>query len=877
MMPSDSKMDIERAASLLKSTLPADKISAIDYIESNPCKKSIDLLICTFNDQNWTIRQKASETLVRISKKFTDYLISVSQLENLSSDQVYWLLKSLSFYPEKAERLINDQIQNENAEIRRMAIIIAGKSNIKSSVNILIKSFGDPFWIIRKTASESLIKIGTSVFNQIQKVFLSVYKSPEKEDVSYWCARTMGKLWPDGIIKGYVKFLKSKDEKLRYYAYTALRYCGDKRCLPFLVPGLKDSSYQCRSMAEKGIIQFKALSLDYLLSFYKESPESEKKELAAIIGKVCTEENFKRTFQFITACASYDAKIFSLVFLKNVNAQTRELYFLSFFKDSRWFIRDAASRVMAESGAGNIEILLKGIKHSNEDIVYWSIITIGRIGGSRALNILKKISSSPDKFIQSAVISSLENVYNDEALDILILMLSSQNWSVRSQAVNAVIKRGEKIIPRLMEVFAQKDSNTVYWAMQILISFGDTAVDSLLQIFKGSDNDARSQAVLALGMIASDRSVREIAGLFNNSDEHEGYFIVKALAGADSFLLVEKIVHFFPEFEDKVCRWFSLVLQNICKISVSPLLKLLDSNEDSKITFWILKALKNTKNSSVKECMHKYLRHDNVNVRLEALEAITEIVDTSFAEDLIFLLDDNNVEIKKYALNMLISMGDAKMFFHLFEIIDNIGNDSDFNMIKYVEEGIIKSERNELIDHLFNVLRQCSPEDQRILRTVERIIAFKADADKEVFTKMLNLVNVSETEKFITSIINCIGICKTRSDYEIWVKKFREFNSENVKIKLMDLISEYLISGDSETKSGIGIFVKSKLYENCKYLLMIYNITDNTMKKMAISQFIENIGSDMLKLLEQFSKDPDQNLSKASSELYKALKVSLLG
>jgi HEAT repeat protein len=872
------KMDFQRANSLLKSNLVSDKLQVLDFLEANVSAESVRILINVFNDADWTVRQKASEVFMSVCEPYAEQIIKMfdTNPDSFTNDQIFWLLKSMSGLSQKTEPFILKQLESSNNEIRRSAVIICGQNRIKASINKLVQCFEDNEWIIRKTASEALCCFGKGIFNTVQKVFLSNYKKQGRDDLCYWCIRTMASVWPDGIIKGYKKFLSSNDRKLKFYTYAALKYTGSASALPYLVKGLDFSDRECNEIIKEGIASQGEKSLKFLLPEFLNSKSEKRFKIIPLLGRACTGD-FKSVFARIASVKDAYTKYYCLEFLRNVPSSERNIYFLNYFKDPEWKIRNRASIVVSEIGPSMIDVLLAGLKQKNNDIRFWSIMTIGRIGGKRALTILNKLFGNSDLFIQSAILSSLEKSYDSDSLKLLILMLSSEHWGIRSRAVNVLIRRGPDIIPEVMKVFTEGDSNTIYWAMQILVGFGDNAVSTLVNIIDDSKKETRAQAILALGMIASQQSISKIARMLVKGDEHECYFIVKSLSNADSFRLVETIINMFPSFDKAICRWFSLVLQNISKNAVQPLLKLLTDKKDPQMIYWILKALKNTRSVSAGEVLKKFLNHEKSEIRLEALESVTEIADLSFSKELIRLLDDPDEEIVKLSITLLLGIADSDLLLKLFYLISENKSDVSIERIKAIEEGLIKSERKNLFDILLKAVEECDSSNRTVLFSLEHIIAFRLSSSDHPLTEILDLIDPGNTDSFNTSLIRILKECGNSLSYTQWVEKFKVFTKESIKYSIMDFVSEYLVSGDSDTKNGIGIFIKASIEENLRYLLLVYYRTDDAMKKISISQFIENMDSQTLKLLEKYTKDENQDISKAADELYKNLKVSLLG
>ncbi|PKK91038.1 MAG: hypothetical protein CVV64_04515 [Candidatus Wallbacteria bacterium HGW-Wallbacteria-1] len=858
-------LDLEGACSLLKSKRLDDRKKAVAALRQMGGTQAVVALLDCFEDSFWPVRERASNALVGLAAQSSQHLLKQSQRQDLSQDRAYWLLKTMAVIGPSMTKGILKIASTDQDDIRGYAFRIIGLHQIREGVQLLARGLGDKEWKNRKQASEALISFGTPVYGSLQKLLMESIRNPEKIDFSYWCARTLGKLWPEGIVEAYTPYSRDKDWLLRLNSIVAIGAGGHPKGIPVLAASLFDAVPQIRDHAQRFLRHHGAAAANHLSALYSKANGQQRILLSVSMGSILGAagvEAGKRMF----ASREQAVRMDGLTVLGETRHPDAVMPLMSAFRDPCWQVRDHASAMIARIGSSSYDQLSRGLATKYSDIRYWTVITLGRLGGRREIETLAQHSQKDDPVIQSAIISALEEMYGPEAHEIAVRMLDGSTWSIRSRACGYLVSKGPQVIPKLMTVFDGGTENATYWAMKVFIGLGDKAVEALEEILNSPKSELRSQAYLSLGMIASRNSMKAIIEAFRKGDETLCYFIIKALASADSEDMVRYLVEIMPSCDSSINRWISLLLQRVGKSGLEMLLQGLGKASTSEIAYWYLKALKNTDEPSVLAAVLPFLDDRNPQVRLETLEVISEIADSSCTSRLIRLLDDPNQEIRRAVIPVIASTGDPESIAPILKFLVS----SDEETATRILDHFGRSFSAPFLESLVSIMEKTSEEEPLVIPAGTLLAAMCSD--EEI------LENVESRVVGSSSILagNLVRILR-EGDFEIsfqkWKALFEANTDDSVRQQLAFPIAAFLFCADTGGREAATRYLTDTLTVMVPYLIGVCEITSDPMMKLTLTQFIESLGERAINSLEQVIADEKRN-SKLASQLLEAIRVA---
>lgn len=860
--------NIEKAGSLMKSKGMAEKKAAIELLESLGTDESIDALINTFGDDLWAARERASQALVKIGPPAFRLLSERAQRVE-QEDQAYWIMRTAAAYGDKGLPLIVRNTGHASMEVRRHALDILGKIGNPKAVPYLVRAFEDQAWRNRMTASDAIVRIGRPAFPALQKVFSDNFRDSSKADLLYWTSRTMGLIAPDGAVEAFAKMSGSSSADLRLCAVTAMGIGGSAKALPHLVKSLFDPSSMIREAAEKFIEAIGPSAGDFLAKSYQQANQAQRPVLVSLMGRIMG-EGVAAPFKSLYSAKAMDVRMDALTLAGMSSCPETARLMMAAFRDPSWPVRRHASRMIASLGAGTVDILSKGAESEDGNIRYWSVLTLGRIGGKRSLEVLARVSKGSDQVSQNASVAALERIYSPESWDLLVALLSSPHWAVRFQASEALGSRGPQIIPRLMTALETADENIRYWVLKVFNGMGDRALEAIEEVLSSEDQGMRTRGYLSLGMISTPKAIERLMQVFEKGEEGEGHVVVKALATVESEALIEGFISSIGGAPDKVARWITRAIQNIAGNSVDAIVSRLDPKMDPDRAYWLLRCLKNSKNPAVLGPVMPFLGHSDPRIRLEALEAVAEVVDGTCTSDLIALLEDDDPDISGLAMGLLTIAGGLDAVGPALTYFARADEKGRFR----VQEAFSRKTDLATVTALLSVFQENSAAGEEE-RDAARSILTRMAEDEATRSTMREMIAQVDPSVGVT-LVRIVDGTEEGFSFAAWKKIYEASGDGRVKLSVIDILSRQLYSGDGETKEIVSDFLVGAKTETVPMLVRICAGKGDALKSLTISQFIETMGAVVLPDLDRLAKGDRSPLSAKAAELHGAIKKSLM-
>jgi HEAT repeat protein len=96
---------------------------------------------------------------------------------------------------------------------------------------------------------------------------------------------------------------------------------------------------------------------------------------------------------------------------------------------------------LTERGRSNIDIVSRGIFDKRWYVVRNSVTILARIGDHRAISYLKKVAKHYEPRVRQELVNSLKDCPNDQALDILQVLVTDMEADIRHAAINTILER----------------------------------------------------------------------------------------------------------------------------------------------------------------------------------------------------------------------------------------------------------------------------------------------------------------------------------------------------------------------------------------------------------------------------------------------------
>jgi len=834
------KIDFKEIATYLKSGSRYKRLETVKYLNKLGNVKAIEILIDCFANDIWVVRQAACKALVNIGDLAFDQICSA--LEGDNEDKCYWAIKYLVNFPQKAVTPLIKAVKHPNVNVSFWAIEALGEIKCVQAIELLINTFSDENWQKRFKAYEALKKIGYPAAKALKGSFRDNLSLMGNEDVAYWSLKTLANiLGPKGLAV-LQKFLKAKDETIRFYAVNAIGEVKNKDAVPFLIAMFADPSWVIRKQASDILVSFGEIAVEHL----KRSVMSKNvniqywslRALAMILKDEAIESLAK-----VLKSNKKELKFFAIEALGKIRTEKSAELLIQMFKDKSWLIRKQAADSLVNIGNIAIEKLKEHAYQKEEDIKYWSIICLGRISGN-ALDVIFELLQSDDTDTRKFAIKALRDVKELRIIPHLILRLKDDYWPNRRDAAEIIAGFGKSCIEAVMSVFTHKDEDFNYWAIKILSSLKDEAVEQLVHFLHHGKLDLRPHAIFTLAKIGTKKSLNVIIEIFRANDETDCAITVTALEDMDDEAFFDSMIEYLMVEDEIVCSWISKVIAKIGRFHPKKVIRALDIKVE-KVRFYVASAaIRIVNNEIIPVCINLLLNDESFKIRKELLKIIAsmeEIEDPRIIDALIEIMQTQDGDMRETAMRVLAEQGHKKAFNAFIDLINRCGEKDREYLVNTIKKHMDLEYAREL---LLNLKDSRGASKQAVVDLLIYFGEVHKDTAREIFVEAL--VN-EEDEIVVNELIYIISTLKGTESIEDLIDYFRNVDVHSRRVKILDVLTSRMIHDTMQIREVVNLFLSEVARTTMEYLLELFILPEtDEFKTMTLMQLLEEMGEDIV-------------------------------
>lgn len=398
--------------------------------------------------------------------------------------------------------------------------------------------------------------------------------------------------------------------------------------------------------------------------------------------------------------------------------------------DEKWRVRKSASDALSRYGEAVIAPLQQVMRTTeDEDIRFWTIKTLGKLGpkaqkfllealrsgdkkiryviaaalgesgDKRVIKVLIESLADPDWTIRKSATMALAEI-GDNAVDMMLEYLRGPNEDIRDGCLRSLVRAGDRGLKRLFDEIVKMDDNQRFLIRKSIVKIGSRVVEPLMRLFKLSNPEILSFAASALGEIGNPRAVPVLITGLSHSDWNVRRSSAYALTEIGE-RGVDKISEALKSANDDVRYWVTRILESIGEPGVPYLVKALQ-DPSREIRFFAAKALAGSFDPSVVRSLMNSLSDEVWSVRKAAAESIARIENLNI-EDMLRHISSDNADVRYWTTQILAEVGKQ----HLPKIIELMRKGTaELRLYACQAAGMIDSP--ELIEPLINSLRDDS-------------------------------------------------------------------------------------------------------------------------------------------------------------------------
>lgn len=529
----------------LEKLLDSDNVEvrrdAVERLRGGASDYAVRLLLKAMKDVSWRVRKTAVEILLEESgiERYIGGLIDLLYIDDNAGARNS-AIETLIKLDKKATPFLIEAFNTKNRDVRKFIIDVLGEFRDRKALTLMLNALKDEDDNVRASAVEHLGKIGEpAVVNALIEIL-------ESGDIwtAYPAADALGRIGDKRAIPSLVKALSVKT--MREPVLKALGRFSSVETLSHIVPLLEDSSKTVQEEAVKTIRSFyhsnvkeeliageikKAFgdrAIDMLVTHAWSNKPDVRISAILLLGLMKDERALTPLLELsLEEELAEDVKR-ALVFIGRDKPEVILPLFNTVSPYQKRFICGVAGELAAPLFYEAFENLM-----ANDDghVRALAAVSISRIGDMKAIKPIMKLLSDEYEDVQEAAIAALANLKTGLNVDDFIKALSDRDPILRKNSVLLLGVIGAvKAVPAIG--FALKDENIkVRQAVVRTLSMirTDESVKYLTLALTDENPHIRASAALSLGNIKTPGVGESLVLLLADADDAVRVAAVKAL------------------------------------------------------------------------------------------------------------------------------------------------------------------------------------------------------------------------------------------------------------------------------------------------------------------------------------------------------------
>ncbi len=430
--------------------------------ELSPSVSSDSALFRGLKDSSWSIRKISADALVGRGAAVLDRL-NVA-LETGDEDLRFWVTYIFQKMGNLGLQHLIKALGDSNKNIAYFAAGALGDVKNTQVVHPLIRALGDPYWPVRKQASDSLRRL-----SEISVPALINHINDEDEDVQHWVLKTVRAIGSSGTAD-IVHLLKKGNDEQRFFSARALGAIEDPVAVEALAEALADGNEWVRLYAA---IALGGQGDTRAISHLVQSLGEPSFKMHARLFELFLKFGEKAVPELLLALESGNEAVVvnSLKILGALEARSALEEIKGFLGHSSEALRVAAAESLASFGTDpdTLNLVFEQLTRTSGEKPRISIIqAIGRIDDEAVIPRLVEILEVSSQQRERDVVTEILIGMGKRAINPLVELLASSRVTARKSAAEVLIRFGDPVRPALQAGLARDDANVHYWSSKIL-------------------------------------------------------------------------------------------------------------------------------------------------------------------------------------------------------------------------------------------------------------------------------------------------------------------------------------------------------------------------------------------------------------------------
>lgn len=452
----------------------------IELSKSNP-QESFNKIVPFLNHEKWNERKRASELLLDLSEQGLEFLCETIQSESdlkKKNTYCYWgtiILFQLS--PSNIQKAYF--LYNTGDEQIKLHILTHLNDHIfDERIPFLYQCIGSDLWDVREKASKLLYAHKDKTVQYIEQAF-----DTANSHQRFWSFRILAHILNSDAIKYFSKFIKSNpgNEQLQTFAVSNLGEIKDSKVINTLLNFLKTDSFL---ISEEVFRSISKLYTHFEEDIFKILIQSKDKKVSEMLLRVVENSADASCLQKLTRLfqsKDYQTRYLAVSHLGNFQSQKTAEVLIQLFSDEKWSIRKLAMDKITNLKTYAIGPLINSLQNETEDLVFWSLKSLGHLKEASTIPSIASLLSSATKDIRMLSLYTILNIQAEESGEHLLEAFDNPLWEVRQKSCELYPKLTHFPIPLLLKGSISKSQNIKFWSQKTLENMGLKGYLNLLE------------------------------------------------------------------------------------------------------------------------------------------------------------------------------------------------------------------------------------------------------------------------------------------------------------------------------------------------------------------------------------------------------------
>ncbi|MDY6854028.1 MAG: HEAT repeat domain-containing protein [Thermodesulfobacteriota bacterium] len=595
---------------------------------------AIPFLINTLRDKSKGVQEIASDSLIKIGgEKAIREIIPLLKEEDVPLRNMG--IDILGKIGGDAPHLLFPLLKDEDEDLHIYTADILGKIGDQAALEPLKELIMHPNANVRNAAVISLGLLGNP--NAVDSLIIAL---KDEEWIKFSAIEALARIGDNRVIEPLISALDQNDDLIRAMIIETLGELRDKKAVEPLLSKIKDVPVEIRNNILKALIDIAGneglISLvnnerEQLLNYFLDALQDRTPTIQECAIK---ELGLLRD----------DIAIWPLIEL----AQKLEE------EDQRLYLIEEALVNIGSARA------LFSFFDENDSINMMLARILGKVGGKEAVRILIEIWPIKSLEVQRAIIESLCEIGDSDAVDFIVSSLKHEDGHIRASSAIALGKlKSEKTIPHLASLLSDDYPDVKECAFNSLLSIGGEKVhDTFIEGIKSNKITVREFSIMGLGHMKTPH-------------------------------LSDILIPFLSDKDWEIRKASIIALSHISNSNIVKLLLPLLKDENTEVRLALVKTIGETGGREVVEALLSCLEDYDMGVRYHAINSLGKIRDKRATGYLIDILEKEEGLLKVAAIRELGNIGDKKALGFLSRLYDQ---QEDPTILEVVFEAIEKIE-----------------------------------------------------------------------------------------------------------------------------------------------------------------------------------------